>query len=431
MSVIVVEGGHSLEGTIRVQGAKNAVLPILAATVLCSGESVIENCPALSDVAATVRILEHLGCRVQRSGGSIAVDSSTMNGCDIPEHLMREMRSSVIFLGAILARFGTATVAMPGGCELGPRPIDLHLSAFRQMGVQITEAHGSMHCVCAKLRGAAIHLDFPSVGATENIMLAATLAEGTTVITNAAKEPEIEDLQNYLNRMGARVHGAGSDMICIEGVQSLHGAPYRVMPDRIVAATYMACCAAAGGTLELCDVCPQHLEAIMAVARGYGAQLFVENDRIIHKAPTRPRAVKMIRTMPYPGFPTDAQAPLMAALCYADGTGIFTETIFENRFKHVTELTRMGADITVEGRIAVVRGVEHLSGANVCAMELRGGAALVVAALGAQGITRIGKIRFIERGYENLTEALRSVGANIRKETEDENDKEQTRSVCP
>lgn len=431
MSVIVVEGGHSLEGTIRVHGAKNAVLPILAATVLCKDESVIDNCPALSDVAATVRILEHLGCSVQRGGSSIAVDSSGMNGCDIPEVLMREMRSSVIFLGAILARFGTASVAMPGGCELGPRPIDLHLAAFRQMGVQITEAHGSMHCVCAKLRGAAIHLDFPSVGATENIMLAATLAEGTTVITNAAKEPEIEDLQNYLNCMGARVRGAGTDMICIEGVKTLRGAQYRVMPDRIVAATYMACSAAAGGTLELCDVCPQHLEAVMAVARGYGAQLQVERDRIIHKAPDRVRAVKMIRTMPYPGFPTDAQAPLMAALCCADGTGIFTETIFENRFKHVTELVRMGADITVEGRIAVVRGVERLSGANVCAMELRGGAALVVAALGAQGITRIGKICYIERGYENLTEALSSVGANIRKETEDENDKEQTRSVCP
>ncbi len=431
MSVIVVEGGQRLEGTVRVQGAKNAVLPILAATVLCGDESRVENCPALSDVAATVRILEHLGCRVERDGSAITVDSSMMDGCDIPEFLMREMRSSVIFLGAILARLGQASVAMPGGCELGPRPIDLHLSAFRQMGVQITEAHGSMHCVCSKLRGAAIHLDFPSVGATENIMLAATLAEGTTVITNAAKEPEIEDLQTYLNCMGARVRGAGSDIIYIEGVDQLHGAFHRVMPDRIVAATYMACSAVAGGTLELCDVCPQHLESVMAVARGYGAQLQVEQNRIVHKAPERLSAVKMIRTMPYPGFPTDAQAPLMAALCYADGTGIFTETIFENRFKHVTELSRMGADITVEGRIAVVRGVKRLSGANVCAMELRGGAALVVAALGAQGETRIGRIHFIERGYENLTEALGGVGAKIRKETEDENDKEQTCGVCP
>ncbi|MBQ4160859.1 MAG: UDP-N-acetylglucosamine 1-carboxyvinyltransferase [Clostridia bacterium] len=431
MSVIVVEGGHSLEGTIRVHGAKNAVLPILAATVLSGGKSDVENCPALRDVAATVRILEHLGCSVRREGATISVDSSAMQRSDIPECLMREMRSSVIFLGAILARFGTASVAMPGGCELGPRPIDLHLSAFAQMGVNIREAHGIIHCECPKLHGAAIHLAFPSVGATENVMLAASLAEGTTVITNAAKEPEIEDLQIYLNRMGARVQGAGSDTIRIDGVSRLYGAPHRVIPDRIVAATYMACSAVTGGTVELTDVCPKHLEAIMAVAREYGAELIVEENRIIHRAPQRLRAVKMIRTMPYPGFPTDAQAPMMAALCYADGTGIFTETIFENRFKHVTELTRMGADITVEGRIAVVRGVPQLGGANMCAMELRGGAALVVAALGAQGVSRIGRVHFIERGYENLTEALSGLGAKIRKETEDEQREKKTHIVCP
>ena len=431
MSVIVVEGGHSLEGAIRVQGAKNAVLPILAATVLCRGESIVQNCPALSDVCATVRILEHLGCFVHRNNDCICVDASVLSSDEIPENLMREMRSSVIFLGAILARFGSATVAMPGGCELGPRPIDLHLAAFRQMGVEITEEHGRICCRCARLHGAAIHLDFPSVGATENIMLAATLAEGTTIIRNAAKEPEIEDLQKFLNCMGARVSGAGSDTVYIEGVRQLYPAQHRVMPDRIVAATYMACCAAAGGEIELCGVCPEHIEAVLSVARAYGAGLYIEPDRIVHKAPARLRAVKMIRTLPYPGFPTDAQAPLMAALCYAEGTGIFTETIFENRFKHVTELTRMGADITVEGRIAVVRGVERLSGANVCAMELRGGAALVVAALGAQGITRIDKVCYIERGYENLTEALSGVGAKIRKETEDENNEQQTCCACP
>ncbi len=412
------------------QGSKNAVLPILAATVLCPEACLVENCPALSDVEATVRILEHLGCKTERSGGSIFVDASGVHGGDIPEQLMREMRSSVIFLGAILARFGQARVAMPGGCELGPRPIDLHLAAFREMGVRIDEAHGCIQCECTKLHGAAIHLGFPSVGATENIMLAATLAEGTTVITNAAKEPEIEDLQSFLNCMGARIYGAGSDMIVIEGVQRLHGAQYRVMPDRIVAATYMACSAAAGGTIELTDVCPQHMEAVLAVARSYGARLEIEPTRILHEAPERPRAVKMIRTMPYPGFPTDAQAPIMAALCCAEGTGIVTETIFENRFKHVTELMRMGADITVEGRIAVVRGVERLSGAHVCAMELRGGAALVVAALGAQGETRIGKTCYIERGYEDIVGDLSGVGASIRKETEDESDEKQTCNIC-
>ncbi len=431
MSVIVVEGGHSLEGTVRVQGAKNAVLPILAATVLCRGESLVENCPNLSDVAATVRILKHLGCRAVREEDKILVDASGMHRSDIPESLMREMRSSVIFLGAILARFGRASVAMPGGCELGPRPIDLHLAAFQQMGVSITEAHGSIECTCNKLVGTQIHLGFPSVGATENIMLAATLAEGETVITNAAKEPEIEDLQRMLNRMGARVRGAGTDCICIEGVQDLHAAAHSVMPDRIVAATYMACSAAAGGTLELSDVCPAHMESILSVARSYGAKLYTEEKRIIHTAPERLSAVKMIRTMPHPGFPTDAQAPVMAALCLAQGTGIITETIFENRFKHVTELMRMGADITVEGRIAVVRGVEHLSGANVCAMELRGGAALVVAALGAQGVTRIGKIGYIERGYDDIAGVLAGVGAKIRKETEDERDEKQACPSCP
>lgn len=431
MSAIIVEGGHRLEGTMRVQGAKNAVLPILAATILCKDTCMVENCPALRDVSATVRILEHLGCKVARCGDAITVDASGMCNYDIPENLMREMRSSVIFLGAILARYGKAVVAMPGGCELGPRPIDLHLAAFREMGVQIREEHGCVYCECAALRGAAIHLDFPSVGATENIMLAAVLAKGTTTISNAAKEPEIEDLQKILNCMGARVQGAGSDTIYIEGVQKLHGASHRVIPDRIVAATYMACCAAAGGVVELCDVCPQHMEAILSVARAYGAELQVEPTRIVHKAPKRLQAVKMIRTMPYPGFPTDAQAPIMAALCCAEGTGVITETIFESRFKHVTELMRMGADITVEGRIAVVRGVERLSGANVCAMELRGGAALVVAALGAQGETRIRKTCYIERGYEDLVGELSAVGAKIRKETEDENDEKQTCDVCP
>jgi len=430
MSVIVVEGGRRLEGTVRVHGAKNAVLPILAATVVGGGQYEIENCPVLSDVAATVRILEHLGCRVQREDESIFVDSSVIDKTDIPECLMREMRSSVIFLGAILARFGTACVAMPGGCELGPRPIDLHLAAFRQMGVTVEEKHGSIHCTCTKLRGAAVHLDFPSVGATENVMLAATLAEGSTVITNAAKEPEIEDLQNFLNQMGAKIRGAGSDTIYIDGVERLGSAAHKVMPDRIVAATYMACSAVTGGSIELTQVCPRHMESIISVARAYGAQLRVENDRLIHTAPQRMRAVKMIRTMPYPGFPTDAQAPLMAAMCYADGTSIFTETIFESRFKHVTELMRMGADITVEGRIAVVRGVEKMSGAHVCAMELRGGAALVVAALGAQGETHIGATHFIERGYAELVEALSSVGAKIRKDTEDEEIKKRPCSSC-
>lgn len=416
MDKLVIEGGKTLEGEARVHGAKNAVLPILAATVLNSGENIIHGCPDLKDVRSSINILRHLGCSVHRDGDTLTVNSAGAANCEIQEELMHEMRSSVIFLGAILARFGRAVTSLPGGCELGPRPIDLHLKAFRQMGIAIEEEHGYIKCHCDKITPAAIHLDFPSVGATENIMLAASLTEGTTVITNAAKEPEIVDLQDYLNCMGARVNGAGTSVIQIDGVKRLGSAEHTVIPDRIVAATYLSCGAAAGGTIELTNVIPAHMEAVLSVAEQYGAKLYVSQNRIVQVAPERLSPVKMIRTQPHPGFPTDAQSPLMAALTLARGTSIFVENIFESRYKHVYELCRMGADITVDGRLAVVRGVGALSGANVCAMDLRGGAALVVAGLAAQGRTTISDVYHIDRGYENLEETLLGIGATIKRE---------------
>lgn len=416
MDKLVIEGGKRIDGEVRIHGAKNAVLPILAATVLNGGKNIIHDCPDLKDVDSSINILRHLGCEVCRDADTLTVDSSGIARCDIPERLMHEMRSSVIFLGAIIARFAHATAALPGGCELGPRPIDLHLKAFRQLGIDIEEEHGYIKCRCGRIEPTTIHLDFPSVGATENIMLATVLADGVTVITNAAKEPEIEDLQNYLNTMGAKVSGAGTSVVQIEGVKRLGSAEHRIIPDRIATATYLACGAASGGTIELTNVEPRHMEAFLSVAEQYGAKLYVSENRIVQHAPERLRAVKTIRTQPHPGFPTDAQSPLMAAMAVADGASIFIENIFESRYKHVYELCRMGADITVDGRIAVVRGVEELSGANVTAMDLRGGAALVVAALAANGITTISGVEHIDRGYENLVGILRSLGIRANRE---------------
>lgn len=413
MDKLIIDGGHSIEGKVRVHGAKNAVLPILAATVLNNGKNTIYDCPDLKDVTSSVDILRFLGCSVKRDNDMIEIDSSGLKYSEIPENLMREMRSSVIFLGPILSRFRKAVIAMPGGCEIGLRPIDLHLKAFRQLGVEIQEEHGYIKCRYDKIKPCTIHLDFPSVGATENIMLLSVLADGTSIITNAAKEPEIVDLQNYLNAMGAKIYGAGTSIIRIDGVKRLNNVVHRVIPDRIVAATYLACCAAAGGEIEIENVKPAHMEAFLSAAEGYGAKLYISDNKIIHKAPQRLRALKLIRTQPHPGFPTDAQSPLMAAMTVGDGTSIFVENIFESRYKNVYELCRMGADITVDGRMAVVRGVKELSGANVCALDLRGGASLVVAALAAHGRSCINNVHHIDRGYDKIEYALSMLGAKI------------------
>lgn len=413
MSKLVIEGGTPISGEIRVQGAKNAVLPILAATVLAKGECVINNCPRLRDVDKTDLVLEGLGCKVHRSGNTVTVNPSGICECRIDEDLMREMRSSIIFLGAIISRCGEAVVSMPGGCPIGLRPIDLHLKALKELGVEVREEHGYIYCTAEEIKGTDIHLDFPSVGATENIMLAAVKGKGTTTITNAAREPEIVDLERFLNAMGAKVKGAGGSIICIEGVEELHGTEYTIMPDRIVAATYLAASAVTQGELCLKSVNPGDMAAMLKVLREMGAELTVTENEIVQRVHKRLNNIPTLRTMPYPGFPTDIQSPFMAMSALAKGTSVFIETIFENRFQHVDELVRMGADIKVDGRNAVIRGVKKLQGANVIARELRGGAALVVAALAADGVTTIAGKEYIDRGYEDIEKNLLSCSARI------------------
>ena len=415
MSRILIEGGTQLSGTAKVHGAKNAALPILAATVLNEGINIIHNCPPLKDVNITVEMLKYLGAHVEREGDTLIVDTRGKLGSHIPEKLMRQLRSSIVFMGAIVARNKKVKISAPGGCELGPRPIDLHIKALKELGVKIKESHGYIICNSEKMRGREIHLSFPSVGATENIMLAASLSEGTTIIQNVAKEPEIEDLAAFLNKMGAKIKGAGSSRIEIEGVKKLSAAEHYVMSDRIVAATYLCCAAVTGGEITLTKVVPEHLSACLACLRDSGCEITTGSDWIKLIAPKRLKAVSEITTMPYPGFPTDAQSLFLAMLTTADGTSIIKENIFESRFKPAEELVRMGADVMVDGRIAVVRGIGKLSGAVVSAADLRGGAALVVSALSAEGLTEIENPHYIDRGYAELVEVLSALGAKIKR----------------
>lgn len=415
---LVVQGGKRLEGEIPVQGAKNSALPILAATVLIGGETTLYNCPRLTDCDATLRILSTLGCGCRREGGCVTVNASALTGTSISNALMREMRSSIIFLGALLGRARQCRLSFPGGCEIGARPIDFHLAAFRRMGADVREEHGYLNCTAEKLRGARITLPLPSVGATENILLAAVLAEGTTEIHNAAKEPEIVDLSRFLEKCGARIAGAGSETITIEGVRKLHGCDYTVMPDRIAAATYLCCGAATRGELMLTKADSRSMEPILSVLEQIGCSVYSFGEDCVYlNARKRLKAPPMIRTAVHPGFPTDAQPALMALCSTLPGTSIFVETVFENRYRHVAELVRLGAKINVEGRVAVIEGVDRLSGAELEATDLRGGAALVTAGLFAEGVTKIGKACYIYRGYEDLEARLRSVGAEIRTET--------------
>ena len=420
MDILHVTGGRPLYGALRVQGAKNSALPLLSAAVLSEGVTVLRNCPRLTDTAAAVRILREIGCGVWEDGDALYVDSSGPIQPEIPARLMREMRSSVIFLGPILARCGVARLSAPGGCEIGARPIDLHLQALRSLGAEIQERGGNLSCRAEHMRGCRIDLPFPSVGATENAMLAACLAEGETLLTNAAREPEIQDLQTYLNAAGAEISGAGGSLIRIRGTRRLHGAAHRVMPDRIAAASWLAACAAAGGDVKLYDTEWRHYRPVLRTLREMGCELETGENLVHIRSLGRLKAARPIVTRPYPGFPTDAQPLLMAAALKAEGTTAFQETIFESRFRHIPELLRMGADIRTEGRTALVWGVPRLFGADVCAADLRGGAALVVAALAAEGESRIGGLRHLDRGYADIEESLASLGAEIaRKEEKD------------
>jgi UDP-N-acetylglucosamine 1-carboxyvinyltransferase len=413
---LAIEGGHRLNGTVRIHGAKNAALPILAASVMAHGESIIKDVPDLQDIRVMLTILRKLGADVQVDGSDIRINATQINNTEVPEDLMRQMRSSIFLMGPILARYGKVRVSTPGGCTIGSRPIDLHLKGLLALGAKIEEKHGYIDCTASRLKGANIYLDLPSVGATENLIMAAVFAEGTTVIENAAREPEIEDLANYLNSMGAKIRGAGETTIVVEGVERLTGSEYRVIPDRIVTGTMMLAAAITQGEVTLTNTKAEHLGAVINKLRESGVEVRIEGSTMKIKADERPRAIDHIQTAYYPGFPTDLQSPFMAMLTLARGTSMITESIFEGRFKHVSELRRMGAKVKVDLRAALVEGVSELTGATVAASDLRAGAALILAGLAAGGITYVEQVHHIDRGYENVEDLFGQLGAKIWRE---------------
>lgn len=412
MDVFEIRGGHPLHGECRVYGAKNAALPILAATVMVDGTSIVEGVPELEDVRVMMEILRSLGAHVERRGDAVVVDGSQIVETRVPAELMKRMRSSVFLMGPLLARLGEVQVSKPGGCVIGQRPIDYHLRGMKQLGATIDERHGTIRCTAHRLIGTAISLDFPSVGATENLMMAAVLADGPTVIENAAREPEIVDLADFLNACGARILGAGEDCLQITGVHRLAGAEHRVIPDRIVTGTLLIAAAASKGSVTIHGTRPDHLGALLGKLRECGVRVVTDHDIITVETMGSLAAVN-VRTAPHPGFPTDLQAPMMSLLTCVDGVSIVREDVFEARFKHVNELGRMGADITVDLRSALVRGVSRLSAAPVEATDLRGGAAMVVAGLMADGTTRVEGLPHIDRGYQQLDVFLRDLGAHV------------------
>lgn len=413
MEKYIVNGGNRLYGSVDIQTAKNSVLPILAAAVLTDEKITLKNIPAISDVHNMVKILNCLGCRATYLKNDLIIDASCADCCQIPSVLARELRSSVFLLGSVISRFHKAKIAYPGGCDIGLRPVDLHLTGLKRLGVEIKEVNGYITCECEKLTGDEIMLDCPSVGATENIMLAAVKAEGTTVIKNAAREPEIEDLQRFLNCLGAKIYGAGSGTIVIHGVKKLVGGEYQPICDRIEAGTFLIGAAMCGGEIQLNNVNAELLSSLLHKLRENGCKIRIKDDRIYMKCDRRPVSVKSIETQPYPGFPTDLQAQMTALCCICKGHSIVTENLFETRFKYVPELRKMGADITVIDRNAFVRGVERLKGAEVVAHDLRGGAALVTAALAAEGRSEILDISHIDRGYADFEFKLRAIGGDI------------------
>lgn len=412
MSKFIIEGGKRLEGEVKISGSKNAALPIIAATVLNAGKTTLYNVPDIQDVQTMFEIIRDIGGKVNKKRNKIIIDTSEVHTYEIPDNLMRQMRSSVILAGALIGKYHQARFSCPGGCDIGSRPIDLHLKGFEKLGVNIKEEHGEIVCDAEKIVGTQINLDFPSVGATENIVLASCLGDGTTIITNAAREPEIEDMIKYLNKMGAKIKGAGTDRIEITGVKKLAEISYNIMPDRIEAGTYLVAGAITGGKVKLTNVYPEHIEPILNKLEEANCKLTIGKNTIEIEAPKRVKAVD-IKTMPYPGFPTDMQSIFGALLSTAKGTSIITENIFESRYKYVHELNRMGAKINVEGRTAIIKGTKRIQGANVVANDLRGGAAIILEALAAKGVTQIDNIHYILRGYEKIEEKLRSLGAKI------------------
>ena len=412
MSKLIIQGGKKLEGEVQISGSKNAALPIIAGTVLIKGKTTLYNVPNIQDVQTMFEIIKDIGGKVIKKNNKIIIDTSKIHTYEIPETLMRKMRSSVILAGAIIGKYKKAKFSYPGGCEIGSRPIDLHLKGFEKLGINIKEEYGEIICEADKIIGTQIHLDFPSVGATENIILASCLADGVTVLTNAAKEPEIEDLVKFLNKAGAKIKGAGTDRIEIIGVKKLTEVSYNIMPDRIEAGTYLVAGAITGGNIKVTNLNSNHIEPILNKLDEAGCVLKIEKNAVEIKAPKRIKAVD-IKTMPYPGFPTDMQSIFGALLTTAKGTSIITENIFESRYKYVQELNRMGAKINVEGRTAIIKGTKRIQGASVVASDLRGGAALVLEALAAKGVTQVDNVHYILRGYENIVDKLKNLGAKI------------------
>ena len=415
MDTFIIDGGEKLYGKVKAQAAKNAVLPLLAASVLTDEQVKIRGVPTITDAENMIRILSEVGCNIKRQKDCAVIDSSNAVSHEIPPRLTKELRSSVFMLGSVLTRFRRAKISYPGGCDIGLRPIDLHLSGLKRLGVKISEEGGYIECEADRLVGAEILLDFPSVGATENIILAAVKAEGITVIRNAAKEPEIVDLQNFLNAMGANVRGAGGGTVVIEGVKRLHGVEYTPIGDRIEAGTYLIGAAICGGEIEVNGVPPENIAALLHKLRENGCKIHTKNDKIILASSGRLKSVDLVETMPFPGFPTDLQAQYSALCCTAKGTTLVVENLFETRYKYAMELKRMGADVTVRGRTAVIRGVEKLHGARITAGDLRGGAALVLAALGAEGQSTVIDLSHVDRGYADFEYKLKKLGAKIRR----------------
>ena len=412
MSEYIIKGGKKVEGEVTISGSKNASLPIIAASILNQGKTILYNVPNIHDTQMMYEILKKLGAEVVKKKNKVIIDTSKVSNYEIPEDLMRQMRSSVIFVGALVGRHKKATFSYPGGCDIGTRPIDLHLKAFEKLGININKNYGNITCTCDKIIGEKIDLDFPSVGATENAILAAVLANGKTIITNSAREPEIMDLQNLLNKMGAKIKGAGTDIIEIEGVKKLKDVSYNIMPDRIETGTFLCMAAMTGGNIKVKGMNIDHITPVIHKLEETGCKLEITKNEIQIQAPKRLKAVD-IKTMPYPGFPTDMQSILATTLTVAKGTSVIVENLFENRYKYTQELIRMGAKITVEGKTAVIKGVRKLYGANVKATDLRGGAALVMAGIYAKGSTRIENIEYILRGYEKFDEKLKKLGVDI------------------